>query len=71
MFVQLVHRMQIATHCGQNRRTTCQTQVSSDAQFHPHSLLKIDSSILTRICRISTKYAILRQGPTNKYETEV
>ena len=32
----LVHKMQIATHCG-----------------------------------VSTKSAILRQGPTNKYETEV
>ena len=71
LFVQLVHKMQIATHCGQNRQTTCQTQVSCDAQFHPHSLLKIDFSILTRICRVSAKSAILRQGPTNKYETEV
>ena len=42
-----------------------------DAQCQPHSLLKIDFSTLTIICRVSTKFGILRQGPTNKYETEV
>jgi len=71
LLVQLVHKMQIATHCGHNSQTTCQTQVSSDQQFRPHSLLKIDFSTLTRICRVSKKSAILGQGPTNKYETEV